>query len=228
MKKLFLVTFTGFLMLSGCGLENEEAQNEQNEEQQNEEEQQNDEEQDNENNQDNSSEQGTNEEENDNQSNEDSTNNNSDENQNNENSDDQSDEQTSDSFDKGRAEVVLTEYKEAFNKVINNRNDDLKLNEFSTKQELTEHFNQFMSQELSRTMVDRYFREEDDGLYLTPMDAPVFLQEDQQFTFNKTGDGSATVVQERQNQLIGHVNMEYSLTKKDDSWIVEDVERTEI
>lgn len=138
-------------------------------------------------------------------------------------------EQPLDEFDKGRAEVVLTEYEKAFKKVINNTDDQLKQLEYTNKQGLKEHFEHFMSAEIAQSWVDTYFQEKEDGLYVIATEGPVFLQEDKPFTFTKTTDETATVVQERNNELIGHVKMKYTLKLNNDNiWFVDKKERIEI
>lgn len=135
----------------------------------------------------------------------------------------------SDSLDKDRAEVVLTEYEEAFKKVISFKDEQRKQKEFKTKEALVEHFEHFMSTAHAQYLADTYFREKDDGLYVIATEPPVFLKEDQPFTFIQIDDTSATIIQERENQLIGHVKMEYELTKKDNGqWIVKDVFSSEV
>lgn len=136
--------------------------------------------------------------------------------------------ETSDTFDKERARVVLTEFEKAFKKVINYTDDQQRLKAFDTKQELINHFKHFMSKDLAQSMVNAYFKEKEDGVYVVAMDAPTFLKEDQPFTFSKTGPDKAKVVQERRNELIGHVNMEFILTKKDNRWIVKTVNREQL
>ncbi|WP_227939377.1 hypothetical protein [Alkalihalobacillus deserti] len=131
--------------------------------------------------------------------------------------------EASNSFDKERAKVVLTEYEKAFQKVVNSTNDKLKQREYTTKQELREHFQHLMSGDLATSMVDTYFREKDDGLYVVATEPPTFLKEDQPFTLTKSSDESATVTQERNNEFIGHVKVDFTLTKKEDFWIIKDI-----
>lgn len=133
-------------------------------------------------------------------------------------------EENSDSIDKGRAETVLTEYEQAFQKVVSYTNESGKQQEYTTKQGLIEHFKHFMSEEIAQSLVNTYFEERDGGLYVVPMDAPIFLQEDQPYTFTKNDDGTVTITQERNNELYGHLNVEYTLAKRDGFWIVQNIE----
>ena len=214
MKKLFAIPLlTGLLLLTGCNQEDPEQASETTPEENQQETEQNSESDDKQDQQDQNNDENNN------------NNHNNNNNENNESSDqsNESDQESSDPFDKGRATTVLTEYEEAFKKVISYTNDELKQQEYTTKQQLQEHFQHFMSEDLAQSMVDTYFREEDDGLYVIATEGPTFLAEDKTYTFTKNEEGSATVTQERENQLIGHVEMEYNLTKKDGFWIVEEV-----
>lgn len=201
MKKLLMVTLFASLMLAGCNA-GETAPDNGNDSEPNEEAQDNNQNEGSENDQAAGDDEGTNEE------------------------DSQNNDQASDDFDKGRAKAELTEYEEAFKMVISNSNEEQKLNEYTTKQGLKDHFKHFMTEEMAQSWVDTYFEKKEDGLYVVSMDGPIFLQEDQPFTFTKTGD-QAIVLQERNNELIGHVNMKYTLTQRDGYWIVQDVAQVE-
>ncbi|MDL4841854.1 ribonuclease E domain-containing protein [Aquibacillus rhizosphaerae] len=225
MKKILFISLLllGTIVLSSCGMSESEDEvetnNNQTEEQQDE--LQNNQEENNE-----STENTSNEKEDGNSNRHENTDNTSEE-QPNLNSN-HSDEQNTNLFDKERAEVVLTDYKEAFNKIINNTTDNQMLLEFGTKQDLVEHFKDFMSEDLAQSMTDTYFQEKQDGLYIVPMDAPIFLQEEEPFALSKPDDETATVVQERKNELMGHVKVEYTLTKNNDSWVIDDIKTTEL
>ncbi|KGP72617.1 hypothetical protein [Pontibacillus yanchengensis] len=133
-------------------------------------------------------------------------------------------------LDKGRAQVILEDYEKAFKMVINNTNDQQKLNEYSTKQELQEHFEHFMSTDRANSFVNTYFRVEDDGLYVKAMGGPTFLLEDEAFSFEKVSNQQYQVIQERYNQQMGPTNVRniFTLVKQDGIWIVEQVEQEEI
>ncbi|TFB14656.1 hypothetical protein E3U55_13605 [Filobacillus milosensis] len=141
-----------------------------------------------------------------------------------ENQDNEKEKNDTESIDQGRAKTVLTEYEEAFKKVVSYTNDQGKQKEYTTKEGLKEHFMHFMSDELATSMVDTYFEEKEDGLYVKAMDGPTFLQEDKEFSFTQNKDGSVSIIQERNNELTGHVEMEYKLVNKNGYWIVNEVE----
>lgn len=210
---------SGLLLLAGCNQETDQIANNNPEEVENE---QNPSEQNNRNSNDDQKQE---------QGNDDSTNNkngNGNDERNSDSGDENSEqkdesEQASDSINKEKAEVVLTEYEEAFKNVINNTNQELKQQEYSNQQQLKKYFQNFMSEDLALSLMDTFIREEEDGLYIVATEGPLFLEEDQPYTFTKNDKETATVTQERENPMIGHIQMEYTLTKKEDSWIVEEI-----
>lgn len=131
--------------------------------------------------------------------------------------------QASEPLDKERAKVVLKEYEKVFQDVINNTNKELKQQEFTEKQQLQEHFQNFMSEDLALTLMEAFIREEEDGLYIVATEAPLFLKEEEPFTFTKNDEKSATVTQERENPMIGHIEMQYTITKNEGSWVVKSI-----
>ncbi|WP_143484622.1 hypothetical protein [Halalkalibacillus sediminis] len=131
------------------------------------------------------------------------------------------------SMDKEEAANVLGEYEEAFNNVINNKNDQGKQNEYETKDGLQQHFENFMTAEWATNIIDIYFEEKDDGLYVKAIDGPTFLQQDQEYSFTNHEDGTATVTQNRDNELTGNVEMKYELQEVDGNWVVHDVSSQE-
>ncbi|MYL34834.1 hypothetical protein GLW05_14665 [Pontibacillus yanchengensis] len=139
-------------------------------------------------------------------------------------------ESSTNSLDKGRAQVILEDYEKAFKMVINNINDQQKLKEYSTKQELQDHFEHFMSTDRANSFVNTYFRVEEDGLYVKAMGGPTFLLEDEAFSFEKVSNQQYQVIQERYNQQMGPTNVRniFTLVKQDGIWIVEQVEQEEI
>lgn len=217
---MIIPCLAGLLLLAGCNQESDQTANNNSQEVEND---QNLSEQDNTN--------STNDQNQDqeNEYNENNTNeNNNDKEQNNDSEDghaEQNDEseQASDTLNKEDAEVVLTEYEEAFKNVINNTNQELKQQEYTNQQQLKVYFQNFMSEDLALSLMDTFIREEEDGLYIVATEGPLFLEEDQPFTFTKKDKETATITQERKNPMIGHIQMEYTLTIKEDSWIVDEI-----
>ncbi|WP_100407416.1 LysM peptidoglycan-binding domain-containing protein [Bacillus solitudinis] len=126
------------------------------------------------------------------------------------------------------ARNVMTEFKKSFMDLADNSKKDGEITNLDSKEELVSYFTAIMSEELATWFADTYFREENNILYIKAMDAPTWLQTDQPFTLEKVNDTEYKVIQERNNALIGHVNMIYILSLKDGEWIVKNIEREEI
>lgn len=131
-------------------------------------------------------------------------------------------------LDKGKAQVVLEDYEEAFKKVISYTTKDGELKEYKTKAALKEHFAHFMSEEKATEMINTYFEMRDGALHVISMDGPTFLLTDKPYEFKEGENGSYKVIQERDNEIIGHANMIYTLVKTDGVWVVDQVEREEL
>jgi len=214
LKKLVTIPFlAGLFLLAGCNSDSDQSANTNSEEVEKEKNQSND---------------GRNKE----QGNVDNTNNtnesNSDEEQNSDSRDENSEqndesEQVAETLNKEEAKGVLTDYEEAFKHVINNTNQELKQLEYTDQQQLKEYFQNFMSEDLALSLMDTFIRKEEDGLYIVATEGPLFLEQDQAFTFTKSDEETATITQERENLMIGHIQMEYTLTKNEDSWVVDEI-----
>lgn len=129
-----------------------------------------------------------------------------------------------DTLEKESVEKVLTEYERAFQGVVHDTSDTLKQNQYTTKKELVEYFQQSMSEELSTSLVNMYFTEKKGELFVVATELPTFLEEDEPFTVTINADGSATVAQEHNNDFMGHVQVKFILVKQEDRWKIIDVQ----
>ena len=132
-------------------------------------------------------------------------------------------EQAADTLNKEEAKVVLTDYEKAFKYVINNTNQELKQQEFTNQQQLKEYFQNYMSEDLAISFMETFIRVEEDGLYIVATEGPLFLDTEQPFTFTEIDGATASVTQERENTMSGHIQIEYTLTSNEDLWIVEEI-----
>lgn len=128
------------------------------------------------------------------------------------------------------AEQVMTDYKDTFLGVQEhaNENTDGQLTDFNSMEELISHFKNIMSDDLANWYAEAYFREEDGSVYLLPQDGPTWLKENEPYDVEKVNDEKYKVIQERNNELIGHRNMIYILSYTGGNWIVEEIQSEEI
>ena len=70
---------------------------------------------------------------------------------------------------------------------------------------------------------DRFF------FYGKPTEAPVWFDETEAYTFEHD-EATASIIQERQNELIGHINMIYTFeyAEDDEAWQIEAIDSEEL
>jgi hypothetical protein len=99
------------------------------------------------------------------------------------------------------AEQVLNEYKSTFMGLAENANDNGEITELESKEE---------------------------KLFIKAMDAPTWLVNNKPFNVEKINETEYKVIQERNNELLGHVNMIFVLSHNGESWIVKDIQQEEL
>ncbi|RSL30573.1 hypothetical protein D7Z54_25410 [Salibacterium salarium] len=128
-------------------------------------------------------------------------------------------------FTEERAVQVMNAYEESFVSLIDEANqNNQKINSYQSIDEVKQHFINVMSDELATWMTGSYFREEDDGVYVIPKDGPTWFQEDQSFELEEVSEEHFKIVQERNNELLGHREMIYHATYREEQWILDDIE----
>ncbi|SFL57262.1 hypothetical protein SAMN04487943_102273 [Gracilibacillus orientalis] len=126
-------------------------------------------------------------------------------------------------FNEEQAKEVLQDYRDTFMSVIENTEDDGALTDYDSKEALKEEFMTIMSEELADSYVAQYFEEDNGRVNVVPTEAPVWFDEEKDFSFEQVNDSEYEVTQEQSNELIGNVRMIYVITLADDSWIVSEV-----
>ncbi|SDH87390.1 hypothetical protein [Alteribacillus bidgolensis] len=130
-------------------------------------------------------------------------------------------------FTKERAVELMNDYKESFVSLINEAGNDQKIDSYQTKEEVKEHFETTMSGDLAEWMTDSYFKEEGDGVYVIAKDGPTWLEEDQPFELEEVTEKHVKIVQERDNELLGNVEMIFHAGYQGDKWVVDEIESNE-
>lgn len=145
------------------------------------------------------------------------------------NNDKQKDDQNeTDTVSAPNGEKVLRDYKQTFMTIVDNTTDRGEVVNYESKDQLIDHFKEIMSAELANWYADTYFKEESNRLFIIPKDAPTWLKEDQPFEQTKIGDEKYQVIQERNNEMLGHVKMIYTLTFKAEKWIITDIKMEDL
>lgn len=128
------------------------------------------------------------------------------------------------SLTKSDSEQILIQYKDTFMNIVEKTDENGKVTDYDSKEELISHFTTIMSMDLAEWFAETYFREENDQLFLKAMDAPTWFVNDKPYTLEKINEQEYNVIQERNNELLGHVNMIYKLSYQGKKWIVSDID----
>ena len=101
--------------------------------------------------------------------------------------------------------------------------DQNKVLEFQSKEELAVEASQFLSQKLVQEVLNLRYEDREDGVYVIPMDGPVTLDETKDYHLEKISDTEYRLTQEISNDLHGHIHLEVIFRKENDYWIIQDV-----
>ncbi|MRH41082.1 hypothetical protein GH741_00150 [Aquibacillus halophilus] len=127
-------------------------------------------------------------------------------------------------FDEEKAREIMTNYKQAFVSLTEARNSDGLITTFDSISEVHSHLSEVMSADLASRTIDSYVEEKDDGVYLIAKDAPTWLAEDTEFTVERVNDEHYKIIQERNNELIGHKELIFHSEWRDEKWIVSQID----
>lgn len=134
------------------------------------------------------------------------------------------DEETNNTVPNPDAEQIMSNYKDSFMKLVENRDEKGRLSNLSSKDEVITHFTSTMSKELAEWYAETYFREENGNIILKAMDAPTWFVQDKEYSLDNVDERNYKLIQERNNELLGHVNMIYNLTFNEEKWIVDSID----
>ncbi|WP_163536189.1 hypothetical protein [Gracilibacillus sp. YIM 98692] len=124
--------------------------------------------------------------------------------------------------------ALMESYKETVVSLFKESAEDHKIESFQSKEEVTQHFQTVMSADLAEWMTDTYFEEKEDGLYVIPKDGPTWLDTEKAFTVETVSDKHVKIIQERNNELVGHGIFTYHAKYLDEKWIVDEIEYEEV
>ncbi|QOR67143.1 hypothetical protein IM538_03040 [Cytobacillus suaedae] len=140
--------------------------------------------------------------------------------------DNQAQDQEAIEFTKVTAIQVMQNYKSAFQEI--ETNTEGKITNFQTITEIESHLAEVMSMELVDWLIEAYIQEQNGELFMRAMDAPTWLAEDTDFSIEEVNKEHYKIVQERNNELIGHVEMTYHANWIEGKWILTDIESKEL
>ena len=129
-------------------------------------------------------------------------------------------------FTRATALLVMDRYNQTFNTLIDEAEKDGLLANYNTKKEVVQHFENAMTTEYAEEIVDSYFEERTDGIFLIPTDTLKLFVEEDAFDINQINKENYEIIQERSNELMADIIITFSVTWSDGKWIVSLVEST--
>ncbi|MFA9559329.1 S-layer homology domain-containing protein [Evansella sp. AB-rgal1] len=98
--------------------------------------------------------------------------------------------------------------------------DGNKVVEYDTKTEFIEHAMKVMSRDLAVSFVDRYYKEQGDGLYVIPKDGPIRILEDHTFQLYRKNEHEFYMTQVLNQDLFGPTHLMVSYEFVEGDWII--------
>jgi hypothetical protein len=121
---------------------------------------------------------------------------------------------------KDKAAEVLSQYESTFMDVINAGPE---LEEYESKEEIIQQFSTIMTSQHAESLAETYINDEREELSVVATETPIWLQEDQEYSWKKVSEKEYQVIQNIANQLRGNQEVTFTLIMEEDSWYVADV-----
>jgi hypothetical protein len=94
---------------------------------------------------------------------------------------------------------------------------------YSTKEELIAYISQIAAREVARGMVDEYYTEKEEGLYIIPKGGPILLNPEESYDLKEIDEYTYEAIQRSENMLHGEYEVTTVFQKKDEGWIIKDI-----
>ncbi|MRG87806.1 hypothetical protein [Salinibacillus xinjiangensis] len=133
-------------------------------------------------------------------------------------------EQTPEELDKQSALEVMETFKTTFVRMYSSSDENLKIPEAQSIEDIKEEFRTIMSDELAEWYAESYYREENGEVFVVAMDGPTWLEADIPYDLEKISETKFKINQERDNEQLGHRIMSYVLIYEEGHWKVDDIE----
>lgn len=108
-------------------------------------------------------------------------------------------------------------------RLIVDTDDDYRVKDFKSKEELINNLSEIMNKEVAKDYVDIFYREDTDGVYLVPTEGPLLLNFDLPYELNKKDDTTYYAVQENETVLHGKYKLTILFKYSNEKWIIEDI-----
>src|SRR5690625_377328 len=117
--------------------------------------------------------------------------------------------------------VSLTD--EFLDVILQDIDDDYKVIQYETKDELLDEFENRSTHESAEPYVEVYFNETEDGLYIIPTETPPWFNPDNDYDIISS-DRFARVIQENETDLDGTYTIQYDFIYEEDGWKISKIE----
>ncbi|WP_377888081.1 hypothetical protein [Alkalihalobacillus sp. R86527] len=116
-------------------------------------------------------------------------------------------------------EVKVT--KELTNRIVQKTNDDYKVENFSSKEEISNHLQGVASKELSNKITDFYYEEKNGALYLKPTELFPWVDYENDYDIKKLNEFQYQLVQSNQSDLYGNYTIEINFQYVNNDWVIQ-------
>ncbi|MCT2534199.1 hypothetical protein NC661_19745 [Aquibacillus koreensis] len=123
---------------------------------------------------------------------------------------------------------LMQNYKQNFEVVLEAGNNNNLNTMFESKSDVQRHFEEIMSEERASSLVEIYIDERDGSLHIVPTEAPVWLDQEADFTIEQVNEENYKIIQTQHNELIGSKEMIYHAKWQDNQWILSDVKSNDL
>lgn len=114
-------------------------------------------------------------------------------------------------------EYILDEFRK---RLIQDIDEDYRVLDFNTKQELIEYISEVSDPGIAKEYVDEFYRMKDGELYIIPRDGPMLIDTNKGYTVNKISKSRYQIVQSGENELWGKYTIETTVEKTGNGWLI--------
>ncbi len=118
-------------------------------------------------------------------------------------------------------EYILDEFQQ---RLIQDIDEDYRVLDFDTKQELIEYISEISDPSIAEEYVDEFYEMKDGGLYIIPRDGPMLIDTGKDYTVNRVSQSEYQIVQTGENELWGNYTIETTVEKTGDKWRITSID----
>lgn len=108
-------------------------------------------------------------------------------------------------------------------RLIQETDEDYKVKDFTTRQQLIEHISQVAVTTLAEEYVDRFYEIKDGELYIIPRDGPMLIDTGEDYQLEKINPLKYRVVQSGENELWGEYTVETIVEEINGKWLISQI-----